>query len=112
MNKTKIGKRIKAAREKVGLSQEQLAEKANVSSGTISMIERGVRAPSIEVLVSIVNILDTTADLILRDVLKKGYAIEESELGEKIKGLSATQRKQIYHVVETMVDDLLNKNDS
>lgn len=45
-----LGARVYELREKSGLTQAQLAEKANVSNDTISRIERGIRSPSFEVL--------------------------------------------------------------
>lgn len=45
------GKRIQQFRQEKGLSQEQLAEKLNVSQNTIAKIECGLRRPSIDFLI-------------------------------------------------------------
>lgn len=47
---SKIGLKIKLLRNKLGLSQEELAEKSNLSSTSIGSIERGKSHPSIETL--------------------------------------------------------------
>lgn len=46
----KVGKSIREIREKQGLSQEQLAEKMNISRSTISKIESGKFNCSIDYL--------------------------------------------------------------
>lgn len=50
-----IGARIKAAREKAGMTQEDLAAALEMSPTHISVIERGVKAPKLETLVNIAN---------------------------------------------------------
>ncbi len=45
-----IGSRLKAARKKRGLSQRKLARKADVSNGTISLIEQNKISPSVALL--------------------------------------------------------------
>lgn len=45
-----LGEKVKISREMLGLSQEDLAYKANVSRGYIGMIERAERALSLKIL--------------------------------------------------------------
>jgi len=45
MDQIAIGARIKAARERVHLTQEQLAEIIEISPTHMSVIERGVKTP-------------------------------------------------------------------
>lgn len=49
----RIGKKISSARRLHGLSQEAFAERAHVSRGFLSDIERGTRAISVETLVQL-----------------------------------------------------------
>lgn len=67
MNKELIlkefGKNLRAERNRAGLSQEQLAEKAGISYGqVIGMIERGETNTSLSIIVSILNVLDIDFD--------------------------------------------------
>lgn len=48
MLKTQLGKRIAKLRQAAGLTQEKLAEKTDYSVEFISLIERGINAPSVE----------------------------------------------------------------
>ena len=43
-----FGKRLRNLRHQAGLTQEQLAEAANISVDFISLIERGINAPSFD----------------------------------------------------------------
>jgi transcriptional regulator with XRE-family HTH domain len=44
----KFGKRLQTLRRQAGLTQEQLAEATDVSVDFISLIERGINAPSFD----------------------------------------------------------------
>ena len=46
----KFGKRLKLMRKVRGLTQEQLAEKLDLSVEMVSFMERGIHAPSFETL--------------------------------------------------------------
>jgi transcriptional regulator with XRE-family HTH domain len=60
------GDRIRAIREKRGLTQDQLAEKAKISTGFLSDVETGKRNVSSENLLKIANALGASADYLLR----------------------------------------------
>ena len=51
-----LGKRIRAARIKAGLTQSELAERADVSTNHISAIERGVYDTRVEMLYRIATV--------------------------------------------------------
>ena len=57
MIKTKVGKRIKELRNKLGISQEELAFKSEIHRTYIASLEVGKRNVSIETLEKIVNAL-------------------------------------------------------
>ena len=54
----KLGVRIRTLRKAAGLTQEQLAEVADVSVNFIGYVERGQRAPSIKTLEQIAQALN------------------------------------------------------
>ncbi len=60
-----IGKRIKDARKKSGLSQEQLAEKVWISTTHMSHIESGSTKLSLVVLADIAAVLGVSTDSLL-----------------------------------------------
>lgn len=55
MNSKETGKRIQLLRKQKGLSQEELADKLNVSANTIAKIECGLRRPSVDFIVDLVK---------------------------------------------------------
>lgn len=65
LNYRLIGKRIKEIREINNLTQEELAERADLSKVFIAYIETGKRKPSLETIVKISQALDTSIDNIL-----------------------------------------------
>lgn len=60
-----FGSHVKAARKRAGLTQEKLAESIHVSPGFISAIERGLKAPSLDVLSLLCTTLGVSADELL-----------------------------------------------
>ncbi|MCI9292491.1 MAG: helix-turn-helix transcriptional regulator, partial [Erysipelotrichaceae bacterium] len=53
MKQEKIGKFLKELRKQKGLTQEQIAEKFNVSNRTISRWENGNNMPDLDILIEI-----------------------------------------------------------
>ena len=53
----RVGRRIREARASAGLTQEQLAEKADLAVSYVGQIERGLRDPSLKALNSITDAL-------------------------------------------------------
>lgn len=60
--KEALGKRIRAAREALNMSQKDLYDKTKIKDSMISDFERGVREPSTANLAKIAHALDTTMD--------------------------------------------------
>ncbi|MBR6534010.1 MAG: helix-turn-helix transcriptional regulator [Clostridia bacterium] len=63
-----IGTRICLRRREVGLTQEKLAEKMDVSVQMISNLERGNKAIRIDNLIKLCEILNISSDYILTGV--------------------------------------------
>ena len=61
---------LKARREKSGMTQEDLATKAGLDRTYISMLERGLRKPSLEAVFSLAKALDINAVEMVKDVEK------------------------------------------
>ena len=63
-----LGNRIRDRRQEVRLSQEALAEQVGISPNTVSRIECGQSAMSVEIFQKLVRILGTDANRLLGDV--------------------------------------------
>ena len=57
---------LKAERNRKFLSQEELAEKANLSSQTVSKLERGVQTPTLYTALDIANALEKDNNELLK----------------------------------------------
>ena len=77
INQIMFGKRIKEARNKMGLTQFELAEKINVSQNFLGDIERGIKLPSLPKLIVLSNTLKVSIDSLLTDSLDN--ILEDSE---------------------------------
>lgn len=97
MDLTLLGNRIRAAREKKGITQEELADRINISPSHISVIERGVKTARIDTVVRIANELDVSADYMLQDLVKRS---RESQLLSSIMDLPETDRSRLLNAVK------------
>lgn len=98
-----IGKNIRKYRLMKKLRQEDLAEKADLSTNYIGAIERGEKIPSLETFILIINALGVSADMILADVTEKGYIVKDSMLAQKLDKISNEDRVMIYDVIDTIL---------
>ncbi len=99
----RIGKRIKECREKIGLTQEQFAEKTGLTTNYISTVERGASFPRCEKLITILNALEVSADAIFCDVLIHSNTYKSSSLSDELSTLSPEAQKRILQIVELMI---------
>jgi transcriptional regulator with XRE-family HTH domain len=66
-----FGKALKAARLAKGLSQEQLAEGAELDRTTPSLYERGLRTPTLTVLIEIGRALDVDPTQLIAATIRR-----------------------------------------
>lgn len=104
MNQKAIGRRIKAAREKKRLTQEQLAEYVDLSPMHVSVIERGVKLPKLETLINIANVLDVSADVLLQDVVNNQIKLCASEASELVSQLPREDQKRVLAALRSFVE--------
>ena len=106
MNQSALGKRIKAAREKKNMTQEELAAAVDYSVDHMSVIERGVKTPKLDKLVAIANILGVGTDELLQDDLNSAVLLQASELSEKLKTLSPEKQRKVMNILNTVITEL------
>lgn len=64
-----LGTRITALRKRRKVTQQQFAEMIDKSTTFVSRLERGIKHPSLETLLLIAEVLDTTPNKLLEDSL-------------------------------------------
>ena len=103
MDNRQIGHRIKEVRESRGYTQEQLAEKLNLSVQHVSVIERGVKSPRLDTFIRIANILEINADYLLKDVLQVSSLLKSNELYDMMGQISEKEKRRILEVVRVLI---------
>ena len=78
-----IGSRLKELRILKGLTQEELADRAELSKGFISQLERDLTSPSIATLVDILQCLGTNLKDFFWDVSDDQVVFHDSDYFEK-----------------------------
>ena len=93
-----IGQRILERRKKLGMTQEALAEKGDVTAQFVSYAEAGKRAMRSENLLKIATALEVSADYLLTgEIIDKDLLI----LADKLRTLTPSQ----VRIVEGIIDE-------
>ena len=102
-----LGERIRKRRQKMKLSQESFAEKAGISVNTVSRIEGGQTAMSVEIFRKMIEILETDANLLLG---KEGGGTEKlesiQEVLYRIQKMEWKEQKIIMQTIDSLIDSL------
>lgn len=105
MDKASIGQKIRAARQQMGLSQAEFAQRIGTSAKTLSSWERGAYLVDVIML----NTIATVAGLTLNDFtdtqpsgfktppkVNHRYTDREKQLIEKVRTLRTDKQKALY----------------
>ena len=106
MDKLTMGDRIKEARKNQRLTQEQLAERLDISVEFVGQIERGLKLPSMQVFIKLAETLNVSADYLLRDSVSTGHLFGDNAIGQKIKNLKPKQRIALEALIDTYIQYL------
>ena len=104
MDQVAIGARIKAARERVHLTQEQLAEIIDISPTHMSVIERGVKTPKLDTFIRIANALGVSTDALLQDVVVPANESILAELSVRIGRLPQKDQERILNAIRALTE--------
>ena len=79
-----IGRRIKDLRNQKGLTQQELADRTELTKGYISQLEHGLVAPSVITLLDLIECLGTTASDFFREAQPEQVVFSEQGFFEKV----------------------------
>ncbi len=79
-----IGKKLKELRIAKDLTQEELADRAELSKGFISQLERDLTSPSIATLVDLLQVLGTTINEFFSEETEEQIVFHDEDYFEKI----------------------------
>ena len=100
-----IGERLKKARIENNLTQEELAEKLDVSIAFLSRIERGSSHISLKRLSQICDILGITEGSILNGSSNNSNTYLASEFDDILKNTTPEKQKLIYKIAKIINED-------
>ena len=106
MDKTALGKKIREVRREKGYTQQMLAEKTVLGNVYLGEIERGLKMPSLNSFIKIVEALGVSADYILRDELPSGEPHIYDALTKKLQNLTPKQRKTAADILDAYLRNL------
>ncbi|MCC0684330.1 helix-turn-helix domain-containing protein [Clostridioides sp. ZZV14-6345] len=97
-----LGKRIKIARIKKGVTQEVVAEKIDITPSHMSNIETAKTKVSLPVLINIANVLSVTIDELLCDNVLNSKIIFEGEAKEIFNDCDEYEVRMLVDVLKYM----------
>lgn len=104
LNYSIMGMRLKQARIDKKLTQEDLAEKLDVSVAYISRVERGTTQINLKRLAEICNALEVSQGEILEGVVPQGSSYLNSALSDLLKNCPAEKMDLIYKIAKVIVE--------
>lgn len=109
MNYRSLGEKIKKERLNRGLTQEELAEKANLSVSFMGQIERGERKLSVDTLAKIGNTLGVSFDYLLQSGQDSKHDTAIDELVYTLRGRTQNEIRMVIDVARTIFKHCKNK---
>lgn len=97
-----IGCRIKAARERQNITQQNLAELAELSITHVSNIENGHTKASLAALIHIANALNVSTDELLCNYIRQAKDIVVNGISEELTDCNDKELKVIEEAVKTI----------
>lgn len=96
----RFGEKLRAVRDRKGVTLKDVAEKAKVSESLISQIERNKVSPSIDTLLTIASVLEIDLEYLFQDYKKdkKVNIVREASRSKLVHD------RVTYHLLSTMSD--------
>lgn len=98
-----MGNRIRVRRKELGLTQEKLAERVEISTSHMGEIERGTSICSLAVLVNIATILELNLDTLIKGINPKNANKAFSDI---LDSLSKDHKELYIKLCENIADTL------
>lgn len=101
-NNFRIGQRIRQLRSERGLSQEQLALKAEITTAYLGMLERGEKNPTVVIVEKICFALGVSLVEFFSDSFKPNTAIDElsMQILHQLDGKTAEEKQAVLAIIK------------
>lgn len=101
---TSCSMQLRAERERLGYTREQIAERARISPRYLAAIELGEKIPKADVMVRIIRTMGASADTVIYSPQQETE--DECEpLARLILQCTSKERKLIAAIVDTVLDE-------
>ena len=100
-----LGERVRQKRKDCHLSQETLAEKVGISVNTVSRIEGGQAAMSIEIFAKLVGVLDADANELLGKN-PEGDRSPAHKMVSRVLNLQPKEQKVVIQTISALIDGI------
>lgn len=112
--KQSFGARLREQRKLKGWTIERFAEQVGLSPNYMGDLERGQKLPRFETFLRIVEVLDVSADTLIRDTVSPASYVATDELSRKLEALTPQQKRQrwIFWTLTSPISRISQKNKS
>lgn len=97
-----ISRKLKEIRISKGLTQEYIANMADVNTSHISNIENNRVKISLSTLVQVCNALDTTVDYVLCSEYTSSESVLDREILNALEGSSDEKKEKILKIIQIL----------
>ena len=105
-----IGSRIKQARLAKNMTQEDLADKIDISVAFLSRVERGNSHINLKRLNQLCDLLDVSEGYLLNGASSSSENYLDKEFTDLIKSVSPEKQKLIYNAAKTIAETDMEEN--
>lgn len=100
------GERIAELRKKRGYTQESFADKVGLSYRSIADIERGYRGTSIDALIDMAEVLDTSIDYLVSGRESDINYLQIAEINDLLEKFSEEKKKLAFKMIRDIMLNL------
>jgi len=98
------GEKMKKRRKEIGLTQEAVAERINLSPSYYSHVENGSRKAGLQTMIKIAACLNVTLDYIMGEDHSDNINVQIEQLMHRAKRLNEKQIDFVITVIDAMQD--------
>lgn len=106
MDKAALGQKLRQSRTALGWTQDMLAEKVDIGSMYLGEIERGEKAPSLNVFIKLIEAMHVSADNMLSYDFPPVDEFSFDEITQKLEPLEPMQCKTAADLLDAYIRNL------
>ena len=110
ITKKEIGKIIQNYRKQKGLTQDELAEKVDISTNYLSKVERGINILNTETFLKMANILSFSLEDFGVEIKSDNANKEQQELLTKILSTTPNKVRLYLKMIKFLDENVFEKN--